>query len=87
MMWQYGNGMGGWGLGLMTVGNVLVWVLILIGVIALVRYLRRTASATPRATAEELLAERFARGEIAEQEYRQRLDVLRQSSLAATEKQ
>jgi hypothetical protein len=23
-MWQYGNGMGGWGLGLMTVGNLLV---------------------------------------------------------------
>jgi putative membrane protein len=79
MMWQYGNGMGGWGLGLMTVGNVLVWVLILIGVIALVRYLRRTASATPRATAEELLAERFARGEVGEQEYCDRLEVLRRS--------
>ena len=78
-MWQYGNGMGGWGLGLMTVGNVLVWVLVVVGVLALVRHLKRTASATPRATAEELLAERFARGEVGEQEYRDRLEVLRRS--------
>jgi putative membrane protein len=77
MMWQYGNGMGGWGLGLMTAGNVLIWVLVVVGVLALVRHLSRNASATPRATAEELLAERFARSEINEQEYRDRLDVLR----------
>ena len=29
-MWQYGYGMGGWGLGLMTVGNLLVWALIIV---------------------------------------------------------
>ena len=78
-MWQYGNGMGGWGLGLMTAGNVLIWVLVVVGVLALVRHLKRTASATPRATAEELLAERFARGEVGEQEYHDRLEVLRRS--------
>jgi putative membrane protein len=77
MMWQYGNGMGGWGLGLMTAGNVLIWVLVVVGVLALVRHLSRNASATPRATAEELVAERFARSEISEQEYRDGLDVLR----------
>ena len=79
MMWQYGNGMGGWGFGLMTVGNLLVWALIVVGVIALLRHLSRRESAVPRPTAEELLAERFARGDITEQEYRDRLDVLRQS--------
>jgi len=79
MMWQYGNGMSSWGFGLMTVGNVLVWVLVVVGVLALVRHLKRTASATPRATAEELLAERFARGEVGEQEYCERLEVLRRS--------
>ena len=76
MMWQYGSGMG-WGLGLMTVGTLLVWVLVVAGVIVLIRHVRRSGSAGPRRTAEEVLADRFARGEIAEKEYRDRLDVLR----------
>jgi putative membrane protein len=83
MMWQYGNGVGGWGFGLMTVGNLLVWALIVVGVIALLRHLNRSGSAGPRSTAEELLAERFARGDITEQEYRDRLDVLRRSHTRA----
>jgi putative membrane protein len=79
MMWQYGNGMGSWGFGLMTAGNLLVWALIVVGVVALLRHLNRIGQAGTRPTAEELLAERFARGEISEQEYRDRLDVLRRS--------
>jgi putative membrane protein len=79
MMWQYGYGMGGWGLGLMTVGNLLVWALIIAGLIVLLRHLNRGGSAGPRPTAEDLLAERFARGDITEQEYRDRSDVLRRS--------
>jgi putative membrane protein len=79
MMWQYGNGMGGWGFGLMTAGNLLVWALVLVGVVALLRHLRRSGSAAPPPAAEALLAERFARGEVSEQEYRDRLDVLRRS--------
>jgi putative membrane protein len=78
MMWQYGYGMGGWGPVLMTAGNLLFWVLVVVGVIALVRYLRRQPSAS-RPAAEELLAERYARGEITEQEYQERLDVLRRA--------
>ena len=39
-MW-YGNGMGGWGLALMTVSNLLFWGLVIAGIIALVRYTRR----------------------------------------------
>lgn len=77
MMWQYGSGTGGWGLGLMTVGTLLVWVLVVVGVIVLIRHVRRSGSAGARRTAEEVLADRFARGEIAEKEYRDRLDVLR----------
>ena len=87
MMWLYGSGMGGWGYALVSLGNVLLWALLILGVVTLLRHRSRSGSTEPRPTAEELLAERFARGEIAEQEYRQRLDVLRQSSLAATEKQ
>ena len=78
-MWPYGNGMGGWGFALMTVGNLLVWALIVVGVIALLRHLgRRESGVLRRPTAEDLLAERFARGDITEQEYRERLDVLRE---------
>jgi putative membrane protein len=78
MMWWYGNGMGGWGYALMMVGNVLFWGLIIFGVVAVVRYLARGDRAVgPRLTPEQLLAERFARGEIDEEEYRQRLTILR----------
>ena len=78
MMWWYGPGMSGWGFALMTLGTVLFWALIVLAVIAVVRYLltggdRRLEE---RPTPEELLAERFARGEIDEQDYHRRLNVL-----------
>jgi putative membrane protein len=78
-MW-YGNGMGGWGLALMMIGNVLFWAVIILGVIALIRYLTRgdmaARTTAARPTPEQLLAERFARGEIDEQEYQSRRDTL-----------
>ena len=82
MMWWYGNGNGngidGWGYGLMTMSMVLFWGLVIYGVIALVRYLgRQDRSAAVRPTPEQVLAERFAHGQIDEQEYRQRLATLR----------
>ena len=78
MMWWYGNGMGGWGYVLMMVSNVLFWGLIIFGAVVLVRYLARGDRAVgPRLTPEQLLAERFARGEIDEGEYHQRLTILR----------
>jgi putative membrane protein len=77
MMWWYGNGMHGWTYLLMTVGTVLVLGVIILGVVALLRGRARSWWTGPRPAAEELLAERFARGEIDEQEYRQRLEILR----------
>lgn len=78
--------MSGWGYAGMVIGMVLFWALIIVGVIALVRYTAgpspaRTITEPPRysdyyETPEQLLAARFARGEIDETEYRQRLDVL-----------
>ncbi|MEU5844691.1 SHOCT domain-containing protein [Saccharopolyspora shandongensis] len=69
----YGYGWGMWGLTLMTVSTVLFWALIIAAIIALVRYLQRTGRGDrDTGTAEELLAERFARGEIDEEEYRRR---------------
>ncbi|MGI5143706.1 MULTISPECIES: SHOCT domain-containing protein [unclassified Streptomyces] len=89
MMWDDGGwGWDGWFA--MAVFLVLFWALIIAGVIALVRYLTgthhhqqsgsRPPSGEPRwgsQRAEDLLAERFARGEIDEDEYRRRLTVLR----------
>ena len=82
MMFWYGNGMNGmngWGYGLMAVSMVLFWGLILYGAIAGVRYLAREDRPSPavRPTPEQVLAERFAHGAIDEQEYRQRLETLR----------
>jgi len=79
MMWWYGNGISGWVMALMMIGNVLFWAVIILGGVALVRYLmgdRSTVATDARPTPEQLLAERFARGEIDEQEYRLRLDTL-----------
>jgi putative membrane protein len=79
MYWD-GDHMGAWGYGFMTISTVLLWAVLIIGVVALVRFLGRTgqrdANAVPRPTPEQLLAERFARGEIDAEEYRGRLDTL-----------
>ncbi|TQM36915.1 SHOCT domain-containing protein [Pseudonocardia cypriaca] len=78
MMWWYGPGTGGWAMALMGIGMILFWALIILGLIAVIRYLQTTGDRPreERATPEELLAERFAGGEIDEQEYCQRLDTL-----------
>ena len=84
MMWGYGAGWG-WGAWLtMGVGMILFWGLVIGGVIVLTRYLAGTryhpsSDAPGRTTAEQILAERFARGEIDEDEYRQRRELLRNS--------
>jgi putative membrane protein len=84
MMYWNDGGMNGWGIGLMTVGMLLFWALLVLGVVALVRYLRQTPTAPPttaglseRPSPEQLLAERLARGEIDPDEYRSRLSTLR----------
>ncbi|MGW3099192.1 SHOCT domain-containing protein [Streptomyces sp. NPDC001102] len=84
-MFWYDHHVSGWGWFTMSVGMILFWaVFIALGVL-LFRALARpddstTSTGTPRgpgrSTAEQLLAERFARGEIDEDEYRHRLDVL-----------
>ena len=89
MMYTYGEHMSGWGYALGTISMVLLWSLLVLAIAAAVRYLgreRREPSAapppappTPPPTAEQVLAERFARGEIDADEYRQRLDTLRQA--------
>ncbi|GAA1090490.1 MULTISPECIES: SHOCT domain-containing protein [Kitasatospora] len=90
MTYWNGHGMNGWGFGFMTVGMVLFWALLVLGIVVLVRHLGRTGPpppgppapppadpGRPRTDPEQLLAERFARGEIDAEEYRHRLETLR----------
>jgi putative membrane protein len=77
MYWYDGDHMSGWGATLMTISTVGFWVLAIVGIALLVGYLGRADRLRPRPTPERLLAERFARGEIDEDEYRRRLDALR----------
>lgn len=80
MMWWYGTGMTGWGYALLAVGVLLFWGIVVLVGLALVR---DRDDADDRRTPEQVLADRFARGEIDEAEYRDRLDVLHAGELAA----
>jgi putative membrane protein len=78
-MMYWGNGMGGWGTLLMTVSNLLFLGLLIVGAIALIRYTSRSArqdSAAEPVLPQRVLADRFARGDIDEDEYQRRLRVL-----------
>jgi putative membrane protein len=79
------NHYGGWGFGLLSgLLSLLLIALVILAIVALVRYLGHQTDRTglfggPRGTtrAQEILAERFARGEIDEDEYQRRRDHLR----------
>jgi putative membrane protein len=83
-MFWFDHGMGGWGYlfpGLMWLG---FWVLVVVAVVLLFR--GRSGSQPDRPagqpdrrpdSAERVLADRYARGEIDDDEYRRRLDTLR----------
>ncbi|HEX3311329.1 MAG TPA: SHOCT domain-containing protein [Streptosporangiaceae bacterium] len=88
MMYPYGEHMSGWGYALGIIGMLLFWAVLVLAIAAAVRYLdrkRRESFPPPPLppTAEQVLAERFARGEIDADEYRQHLDTLRQAERSA----
>jgi putative membrane protein len=71
-MMYYGPGMGGWMMALMIFGNVVFWTVLILCAVVAVRYLRTDSSGGSPAGGvgpQQLLAERFARGEITEEEY------------------
>ena len=79
----YGPGMNGWVMALIIVGNVVFWGLLSFAAIALIRYTKRgqvASSSHPASTPQQILAQRFARGDIDEDEYARRLQVLAGSS-------
>ena len=88
-MYPYGEHVSGWGYALGITAMVLFWAVLILAIAAAVRYLDRNRGESfppppPPPTAEQLLAERFARGEIDPDEYHQRLDTLRQAERSVT---
>lgn len=78
-MWWFHDG-GGWWLWLvMPLGMVAFWGLVIWGVVAVVRATGSGPSSADAVGAgpEQILAERFARGEIDADEYQRRLAMLR----------
>ena len=84
-MWNGGWGWGGWIL--MTLVMVAFWGLVITAVVLAIRYLASGGSHHNRAgsgsvpadsRAEDVLAERYARGEIDDDEYRRRLTLIRE---------
>lgn len=90
-MWPWHNADAGWwGFGMMAISMVLFWALLILLAVALLRYITRDARPsdsrlTSRAdgldTADRLLAERFARGEIDADQYRTSRDALHRTGL------
>lgn len=81
-MFWYDHNMGWWGYAGMGIGMVLFWALLILGIVALIRFgtadrQAQTFAPQPPPSPEQVLADRFARGEITETEYRDRLAVLR----------
>ncbi|MDT3442872.1 SHOCT domain-containing protein [Pseudofrankia sp. BMG5.37] len=99
MMYGYDHDMSGWGWFAMSVGMLLFWAVLITGAVLLVRALirsdeRNRPSTRPpteppathgpaRLSPEQVLADRFARGEIDEQEFRARLAALHEADRLA----
>ena len=73
MMWDGGWGAGGWVL--MSVLMLIFWPVVIGGIVWLARG-TRGPSGPPADRARKILDERFASGEIAEDDYRHRRDAL-----------
>jgi putative membrane protein len=84
MMFWFDHDVSGWGWFAMSVSMILFWALIITAAVLLFRALGRPTDHPHTHTAagpspEQLLTERFARGEIDEEEYQRRLAALHAS--------
>jgi putative membrane protein len=84
MYGQYQHGMGGGWWALMIIGMVIFWAIFVAGAVALIRYYRSgregSAPQSPKSSAIAILQERFARGEMSEEEYSRRMRMLKDES-------
>jgi putative membrane protein len=74
--------MNGWGVAATGISSLLLWIALTLGAVVLLRQLRGTTAA-PVERPEQLLAARYARGEIDDEEYHRRREVLRRTSTDA----
>ncbi|MFE6222691.1 SHOCT domain-containing protein [Streptomyces sp. NPDC057854] len=82
MMFWFDHDVSGWGWFAMSAGMIALWALIITAAVLLFRTLSRATEPTRSPAApspDQLLAERFARGDIDEEDYRRRLDALHTS--------
>ena len=83
--WHYQGMGGGWWI-VMMIAMVLFWTLLVFGIVALVRHNRptsphtSTSSTSSTSSAIAILQERFARGELTEEEYNRRRAILKDPS-------
>ncbi|MCQ9133013.1 SHOCT domain-containing protein [Streptomyces hilarionis] len=87
MMFWYSHDVSGWGWFGMSVGMILFWALVITALVLVFRAVNRPhehthAPAVP--TPQQILGERFARGEIDEEEYRRRLEALHAGPLTTS---
>lgn len=65
----------GWGMGFGMISVVLFWVLVILGIVILVKWISSGSSGagqTPAKSALDILKERYARGEIGRDEFEQK---------------
>ena len=78
-MMYYGPGMSGWSMTFMIIGNLVLWGLLIFGAVLVARYVwpaQTASSSQAELSPQQIAAQRFARGEINEQEYQHLLQVL-----------
>ena len=79
MMWGYGSSWPFWEVGLMWIGMIVFWGLVFWAIYALVASATSgSANGQPKSEVRSILDRRLANGEIDIEEYRQRLDVIKQ---------
>ena len=77
MMFEYGDHMSGWAWVWMGLGSLIFWALLITGVVLLIRQFNSHSGHRDRVDPEATLAQRYARGEIDDDEYERRLALLR----------